>query len=159
MCSVEKPPFQTLWHKSSQQEHELQSYNSLIFVLCHESTPVLLTTSTPAEGAPSLLHIIEHVSKQRQVPRNFLSQEHIYSPGWRVILLPVPLTHVLSKFTIRKVNCYNMRPNCLSMHILSDNRYPLSENWRVLDSNPCPGSWVDNAQSPFFVLFYIYILG
>ena len=105
------------------------------------------------------LCVIEHVSKQTQVPRRFPSQEHSFSPGRRVILLPVPLTHILSKFTIKKLNRYNMRPNCLSKHVLSDDWYPPSENWGVLDSNPCPDFWVDNAQSPFFALFYIYILG
>lgn len=63
--------------------------------------------------SPHLLCIIDCVSMLRQVPRSFSSQEHAYSRGWRVMLLPIPLTHILSKFTIKKLNFCNLRPNCL----------------------------------------------
>lgn len=75
-----------------------------------------------------------------------------YQAGGSFSLLYLWLTHYQS-------SAYELLQYETKLHVLSNDWYPPSENWGVLDSNPCPDFWVDNAQSPFFVLFYIYILG
>lgn len=95
---------------------------------------------------------------QRQVPRSFPSQEHAYSTGWRVILLPCTSDSYTIKVHHKEVELLQYKTKLPQQTHTVWWLVPPIRKLGVLDSNPCPDFWVDNAQSSFSALFSIYVL-